>query len=74
MRYDSISMQPLIPTLRGPVLPRAARILVKSGTCRRCLGELDPILDPDFLGAAGLIRNASAEEALFVRDLVNNTT
>jgi FkbM family methyltransferase len=73
MRYNG-DMQPLVPTLRNLVLRRAARILVKSGTFRRHLGELDPNLDPDFLRAAGLIRNASAEEAVFVRDLVNDTT
>jgi FkbM family methyltransferase len=67
-------MQALISTLRSLVLRRAARLLAKSGTFRRHLGELDPNLDPNFLRAVGLIRNASAEEAVFVRDLVNDRT
>jgi FkbM family methyltransferase len=67
-------MPPLIPTLRNLVLHRAARILAKSGTFRRHLGAIDPNLHPDFLRAVNLIRNASAEEAVFVRDLVNDTT
>ncbi len=64
-------MRSLIPILRNQVLRHAARILVKSGTFRRHLGALDPNLDPDFLRAVGLIRNATDEEALFVRDLVS---
>src|SRR5438067_8329481 len=67
-------MRALIPQLREFVLYQAARVLVKSGTFRRHLGELDPNLDPDFLRAVALIRNASPEEAIFIRDLVNDTT
>src|ERR1700720_4293944 len=70
-RPDGAPMQSLIPILRNHVLRHAARILVKSGTFRRHLGALDPNLDPDFLRAVGLIRNATDEEALFVRDLVS---
>ncbi|MBI2716582.1 MAG: FkbM family methyltransferase [Rhizobiales bacterium] len=66
-------MQSLIPSLRNHILRHAARILIKSGTFRRHLGTLDPNLDPNFLRAAGLIRNATDEEAVFVRDLVNAT-
>jgi FkbM family methyltransferase len=72
--YNGDDMQALISALRNLVLRRAARLLVKSGTFRRHLGELDPDLDPIFLRAVGLIRNASAEEAVFVRDLVNDHT
>ena len=68
-----LRMQSLISSLRNHVLRHAARILVKSGTFRRHLGALDPNLDPDFLRAVVLIRNATDEEALFVRDLVNVT-
>ena len=66
-------MQSIIPTLRDRVLARAARLLIKSGTFRRHLATLDPTLDPDFLQAAGLIRNATDDEALFVRDLVSDS-
>ena len=66
-------MRSIIPTLRDRVLARAARILIKSGTFRRHLAALDGTLDPDFLQAAGLIRNATDDEALFVRDLVSDT-
>jgi len=66
-------MRSIIPTLRDRVLARAARILIKSGTFRRHLAALDATLDPDFLQAASLIRNASDAEALFVRDLVSDT-
>jgi len=59
--------------VRNLVLREAARLLVKSGTFRRHLGRFDPVLDPDFLRAAGLIRNATDDEAVFVRDLVNST-
>ena len=65
-------MRSIIPILRDRVLARAARILIKSGTFRRHLAALDKALDPDFLRAAGLIRNASDEEALFARDLVSD--
>jgi FkbM family methyltransferase len=65
-------MRSIIPTLRDRVLARAARILIKSGTFRRHLAALDRTLDPDFLQAAGLIRNATDDEALFVRDLVSD--
>jgi FkbM family methyltransferase len=58
---------------RNLVLREAARLLVRSGTFRRHLGSFDPDLDPGFLRAAGLIRNATDAEALFVRDLVNST-
>jgi FkbM family methyltransferase len=66
-------MRSIIPTLRDRVLARAARILIKSGTFRRHLAALDGTLDPDFLQAAGLIRNATDDEALFVRDLVSDS-
>jgi FkbM family methyltransferase len=68
-----LRMQSLISLLRNRILRYAARILVKSGTFRRHLGALDQNLDPDFLRAVGLIRNATDEEAVFVRDLVNAT-
>src|SRR5579863_1346532 len=60
-----------IQILRDRVLARAARLLIRSGTFRRHLGALDPDLDPDFIRAAGLIRNATDDEALFARDLVS---
>jgi FkbM family methyltransferase len=66
-------MRSIIPTLRDRVLARAARILIKSGTFRRHLATLDRTLDPDFLQAAGLIRNATDAEALFARDLVSDS-
>jgi len=62
----------LIGRLRDYTLRRAARLLAKSGTFRRHLGTFDANLDPDFLRAVGLIRGASDEEAIFVRDLVNS--
>jgi FkbM family methyltransferase len=65
-------MKTLIPRLRDLVLRQAARVLVKSGTFRRHLGKLDPSLDPNFLRAVGLIRNASIDDALFVWNLVND--
>src|ERR1700726_1823547 len=65
-------MRSIIPTLRDRVLARAARVLIKSGTFRHHLAVFDATLDPDFLQAAGLIRNATDAEALFVRDLVSN--
>ena len=61
----------MVGDLRSLVLRHAARILIKSGTFRRHLGKLDRNYDPNFLRAAGLIRGASDQEALFVRDLVN---
>jgi FkbM family methyltransferase len=64
-------MSDWIGDLRNVVLRHAARVLLKSGTFRRHLGAFDPDFDPQFLRAAGLIRNASDEEALFVRDLVS---
>jgi len=67
-------MRTLIPQIRDFVLRHAARILVKSGTFRRHLGEFDRNLHPDFLRAAALIRNATDEEAIFVRNLVNDTS
>jgi len=66
-------MRSIIPALRDRVLAHAARILIKSGTFRRHLAALDATLDPDFLQAAGLMRNASDADALFVRDLVSAT-
>jgi FkbM family methyltransferase len=66
-------MRSIIPTLRDRALARAARILIKSGTFRRHLAALDANFDPDFLQAAALIRNATDEDALFVRDLVSDT-
>ena len=66
-------MRSIIPTLRDRVLARAARILIKSGTFRRHLAALDATLDPDFLQAAALIRNATDDEALFARDLVSDS-
>jgi FkbM family methyltransferase len=66
-------MRSILPTLRDRVLARAARILIKSGTFRRHLAALDGTLDPDFLQAAGLIRNATDADALFVRDLVSDS-
>ena len=65
-------MSALIATLRNLVLREAARILVRSSTFRRHLGSFDPIFDPHFLRAAGLLRNATDEEAIFIRDLVNS--
>ena len=73
IEYIYNRMQALIPQLRKFVLYQAARVLVKSGTFRRHLGKLDQNLDPDFLRAVALIRNATDEEAIFVRDLVNST-
>jgi FkbM family methyltransferase len=67
-------MRSPIPALRNHVLREAARILARSSTFRRHLGRLDPNLDPDFLRAVALIRNASDEEAVFVRDLVSERT
>jgi hypothetical protein len=66
-------MRSIIPTLRDRVLARAARILIKSGTFRRHLAALDPTLDPDFLQAATLLRNATDADVLFVRDLVSDS-
>jgi len=65
-------MRSIIPALRDRVLAQAARILIRSGTFRRHLAALDATLDPDFLQAAGLIRNASDADALFARDLVSD--
>jgi FkbM family methyltransferase len=63
----------VISRLRGAVLRRLAHILIGSGTFRRHLGEIDKNFDPRFLRAAELLRGASDEEAVFVRDLVNIT-
>src|ERR1700722_20060076 len=68
-----MSMRSIIPAWRDRALAHAARILIKSGTFRRHLAALDATLDPDFLQAAGVIRHATDEEALFVRDLVSDT-
>lgn len=61
----------MIPQLREAVLRRLARVLIRSGTFRRQLGELDANFDPRFLRAASLLRGAAGEEAGFIRDLVN---
>ena len=61
----------MIPQLRDKILQGMARILLKSGTFRRHMGSFDASLDPRFLRAASLLRDASADEAVFVRDLVN---
>jgi FkbM family methyltransferase len=66
-------MTDLIATLRNFTLRQAARILARSSTFKRHLGSFDPLYDPHFLRAAGLLQNASDEEAIFVRDLVNST-
>jgi FkbM family methyltransferase len=58
--------------LRDIVLREAARVLVRSGTFRRHLGSFDPDLDPDFIRAASMIRNASDDDAIFIRDLVGS--
>jgi len=58
--------------LRNAVLRYLARFLIRSATFRRHLGALDSKYDPDFLRAASLMRGASDDEALFVRDLVND--
>jgi len=63
-----------MPDLRNFILRHAARILARSGTFRRHLGNVDPNLDPAFLRAVAFLRNASDEEAIFVRDLVNDRT
>jgi FkbM family methyltransferase len=63
----------IVGKLRNVALYHAARILTKSGTFRRHLGTFDRDLDPQFLRAVSLIRNASDEEAIFVRDLVSST-
>lgn len=65
-------MSDWIGDLRSTVLRHAARVLLRSGTFRRHLGTFDRDLDPQFLRAVSLIRGASDEEALFVRDLANS--
>jgi FkbM family methyltransferase len=62
----------VIPQLRELVLRRLARLLVRSGTFRTCLGTLDPNYQPRFLRAAGLLRGAAPGAGEFVRDLVNS--
>lgn len=62
--------QAIIGRLRSRVLHALARYLLRSGTFRRHMGEIDAVLDPRFLRAAGLLRGASDDEAKFVRDLV----
>jgi FkbM family methyltransferase len=57
--------------LRKAVLRHIARVLIKSGTFRRHLGELNRDYDPDFLRTASFMRGATDVDALFVRDLVN---
>src|SRR5712691_937210 len=66
-------MSDMIGQLRNHVLREAARILVRSGTFRRHLGSFDPIFDPEFLRAVGMLRNASDEDAVFIRELVTST-
>jgi FkbM family methyltransferase len=61
----------VIPQLRNTVLRHLARVLIQSGTFRGHLGAIDANYDPWFLRAAALLRDASNEEAVFVRDLVN---
>lgn len=61
----------MIPELRDRVLRHLAQILVKSGTFRRHLGDLDENFEPRFLRAAGLLRDATDAEAVFARDLAN---
>jgi FkbM family methyltransferase len=61
----------MIGKLRSRVLWHAAHILMRSGTFKRHLAKIDQNYDPDFLRAVRLIRGASDEEALFVRDLVS---
>jgi FkbM family methyltransferase len=63
-----------ISRLREFVLRHAAHVLARSGTFRRHLGRADPDFDPDFLRAVALLRHASDEEAVFIRDLVNDRT
>ncbi len=63
----------VIGKLRNFALYHVAGMLTKSGTFRRHLGTFDRDLDPHFLRAVSLIRNASDEEAIFVRDLVSST-
>jgi FkbM family methyltransferase len=57
--------------LRKAVIRRLARILIRSGQFRRDLGTLDPRYDPLFLRAVSLLRNATDDEARFVRDLIS---
>ena len=64
-------MVDLIGKLRDVVLREAARVLVRSGTFRRHLGSFDPDFDPHFVSAVGMIRDASDEDAVFIRDLVS---
>jgi FkbM family methyltransferase len=64
-------MASLAGKLRNVVLREAARLLVRSGTFRRHLGSFDPDFDPHFISAVTNIRNASADDAIFIRDLVS---
>ncbi len=66
-------MSDVIGQLRNYVLREAARILVRSGAFRRHLASFDPIFEPEFLRAVGMLRNASDEDAIFIRDLVIST-
>jgi FkbM family methyltransferase len=65
-------MRVTVGNLRNIVLREAARILVRSGTFRRHLGTFDRDLDPEFVRTVGMIRNASDEDAIFIRDLVSS--
>jgi FkbM family methyltransferase len=60
----------VIPQLRNAVLRKMARVLVRSTTFRHHLGVMDADFDPQFIRAASLLREASDEDAVFVRDLV----
>lgn len=61
----------MIAQLREAVLWCLARVLIRSGTFRRQLGQLDANFDPRFLRAARLLRNPSDEDATFIRELIN---
>jgi FkbM family methyltransferase len=62
----------VISQLRSAILRRLADILIRSDTFRHRLGELNPDYDQRFLRAVNLLRDASDEEAAFVRDLVGS--
>jgi len=61
----------VIARLRKATLRQLARVLIRSGQFRHDLGTFDPRYDPFFLRAVSLLRNATDDEARFVRDLVN---
>ncbi|HEY1796214.1 MAG TPA: FkbM family methyltransferase [Stellaceae bacterium] len=62
----------MIARLRSTILRRLADLLIDSDTFRHRLGELNPDYDRRYLRAVGLLRDASDEEAVFVRDLVQS--